>query len=229
MAFTFNGTNNYLSSSPPVVAMPLTMVCWFKLAQVTLGKAIMSISTAGGSGRFQMSHTSGTFSAFISDGLSSVGAANVCLGLSCGFSKPAVGTWHHGACVFASTTSRTAYLNAADYFATVAEGGSEVSGTSTVFNSGPSAPDRLLIGARIDAGAIGAICNGDIAEVAIYNVALTRAEIVALAKGFTPDQVRPQSLVFYAPLVRNLIDTKGGLPITNNNSATVVEHPRIII
>ena len=39
--------------------------------------------------------------------------------------------------------------------------------------------------------------------------------------------IRPQSLVFYAPLIRNLIDAKGGRTITNNNGATVAVHPRI--
>jgi hypothetical protein len=52
-------------------------------------------------------------------------------------------------------------------------------------------------------------------------------EIASLAAGMTCDKVRPQSLVFYAPLVRNLQDVKGGLTITNNNSATVAAHPRV--
>ena len=65
------------------------------------------------------------------------------------------------------------------------------------------------------------------AEVGIYNAALTAAEVAALAKGMTCDKVRPQSLVFYAPLVRDLIDAKGGLTITNNNGATVANHPRV--
>ena len=43
----------------------------------------------------------------------------------------------------------------------------------------------------------------------------------------TCDKVRPQSLVFYAPLVRNLQDVKGGLTISNNNTATVAVHPRV--
>jgi hypothetical protein len=43
----------------------------------------------------------------------------------------------------------------------------------------------------------------------------------------TCDKVRPQNLVFYAPLVRDLIDAKGGLTITNNNGATVANHPRV--
>ena len=65
------------------------------------------------------------------------------------------------------------------------------------------------------------------AEVGIWNAALTAAEIASLAKGMTCDKIRQQSLVFYAPLVRNLQDVKGGLTITNNNAATVANHPRV--
>jgi hypothetical protein len=43
----------------------------------------------------------------------------------------------------------------------------------------------------------------------------------------TCDRVRPQNLKFYAPLIRNLVDIKGGLTITNNNTATVSEHTRV--
>jgi hypothetical protein len=74
---------------------------------------------------------------------------------------------------------------------------------------------------------IGAGIGGLIAEVGIWNAALTAAEVAALAKGMTCDKVRPQNLVFYAPLVRDLIDQKGGLAIANNNGATVANHPRI--
>jgi hypothetical protein len=69
--------------------------------------------------------------------------------------------------------------------------------------------------------------TGQIAEVGIWNVALTDAEIASLADGMTCDKVRPQSLVFYAPLVRDLQDVRGGLTITNNNTATVAVHPRV--
>jgi len=43
----------------------------------------------------------------------------------------------------------------------------------------------------------------------------------------TCDKVRPESLVFYAPLVRDLQDVCEGLTITNNNGATVANHPRV--
>jgi len=69
--------------------------------------------------------------------------------------------------------------------------------------------------------------DGLIAEVGIWNAALTADEIASLAAGMTCDKVRPQSLVFYAPLVRDLVDVKGGLTITNNNTATVANHPRV--
>ena len=65
------------------------------------------------------------------------------------------------------------------------------------------------------------------AEVGIWNAALTQPEIASLARGMTCDKVRPQSRVFYAPLVRDLIDQKGGITITNNNGATVANHPRV--
>ena len=76
-------------------------------------------------------------------------------------------------------------------------------------------------------GALGTYFNGQVAEVGIWNAALTQPEIASLAGGMTCDKVRPQSLVFYAPLVRNLQDVKGGLTITNNNTATVAAHPRV--
>jgi hypothetical protein len=69
--------------------------------------------------------------------------------------------------------------------------------------------------------------DGNLAEVGIWSAALTAAEIASLAKGMTCDKIRPQSLVFYAPLVRDLQDLSGGLTITNNNTATVATHPRV--
>ncbi len=85
----------------------------------------------------------------------------------------------------------------------------------------------MLVGSRVAIGNFGAYFDGDIAEVGIWNVALTAAEIASLADGFTCDRVRPQSLVFYAPLIRDLHDIARGLAITNNNTATVANHPRV--
>ncbi len=85
----------------------------------------------------------------------------------------------------------------------------------------------MQIGCRIANNSAGVFFLGRLSEVGIWNVALTAAEVASLAKGMTCDKVRPQNLVFYAPLVRDLIDAKGGLTITNNNGATVANHPRV--
>lgn len=122
--------------------------------------------------------------------------------------------WQHVAGVFSSQTSRRTYLNG-------------VAGTenTTDIGSQNTATD-ILIGARRNTG-IGNYFQGSIAEVGIWNAALTADEIASLADGITCDKVRPQSLVFYAPLTRELQDVRGGLSITNNNTATVANHPRV--
>lgn len=71
--------------------------------------------------------------------------------------------------------------------------------------------------------------SGQLSEAAVWKGAgLTAAEVEAISKGFTADQIRRQNLTFYAPLVRNLQDLRNNLTITNNNGATAATHPRII-
>jgi hypothetical protein len=104
----------------------------------------------------------------------------------------------------------------------LSNGAAQGGGTNTSIHSGTA---NLTLGAG--STGTGAFFTGDMAEIGIWNAALTAAEIASLAKGMTPDKIRPQSLVFYSPLVRDLIDQKGGLTITNNNGATVANHPRV--
>jgi len=55
---------------------------------------------------------------------------------------------------------------------------------------------------------------------------LTGSEIASLAKGISPRRIRPGSLRFYAPLVREAIDIVGGVALTVNG-AVAADHPRI--
>jgi hypothetical protein len=87
-------------------------------------------------------------------------------------------------------------------------------------------PTETIIGARRN-NTIGAYFPGRLAEVGIWNAELTADEIASLSDGFTCDKVRPQSLIFYSPLIRDIQDVRGGLTITNNNTATVITHPRV--
>jgi hypothetical protein len=122
--------------------------------------------------------------------------------------------WNHGAAVFASSSSRTAYLNA---------GGSSTNTTAIAV----SGVNNTTIGARYASGSLGAYADALIAEVGIWNAALTADEVASLADGMTCDKVRPQSLVAYFPLIRDLTEIRSGLAVTNNNTATVANHPRV--
>jgi hypothetical protein len=126
-----------------------------------------------------------------------------------------VNTWHHCAGVFAATNDRIAYLDGA-------------SGSNTNSMGDMTVADRISIGRAGDSSP-GDHFSGRLAEVGVWNVALTQAEIDALAAGYSPLFVRPQSLVFYAPLIRDEdFDKVGGLSLTAFNTPTIAEHPPVI-
>lgn len=122
--------------------------------------------------------------------------------------------YSHAAATFETTSRRSAFIN----------GGSK--GTNTTL---------LALATNLNTSAIGFIPSstpvsffpGNVAEIAVWNVTLTDDEIASLAKGFSPRRIRPQSLVFYAPLIREIQDLRKGLALTAVNSPTVSAHPRV--
>jgi hypothetical protein len=123
-------------------------------------------------------------------------------------------TWNHAAGVLSSNTQRAAYLNGVT--------GGPVDPSVCNFSSLPN----VSIGSRYGTS-YGLFANSRIAEVGVWSAALTAAELGALAKGVACKNIHPQSLVFYAPLIRELADERGGRSITNVNGATVFVHPRV--
>jgi len=215
MAYNFTAANSrYLStSSSPLASSPITITA---MANRAATSGIFVIGTCGqfsGSHRVQLViRSDGDFkphlfsSGTLTSTASNSGAAPSSMNLN---------QWHHVAGVESANNNRVAYIDGQ-------EGSTQTTdvGTQNTF-------DYINIGSRTVSGAAGTFFTGMIAEFGIWNVALTAAESASLAKGMTCDKIRPQSLVFYAPLVRDLIDAKGGLTITNNNGATVANHPRI--
>jgi hypothetical protein len=213
MAYEFTAASSqYLTCSAPVTAGPVTIACWFNAKDVSTTGSLVSIGIASGSNdtRFNLIHAGTVAGDPVRFFTSNITAAGNGIDTTSGYTA---NTWNHACGVASSATSRTVYLN----------GGSATTDTS---NIAPVNLTTLAIGSRF-VSSYGAFANALIAEVGIWNVALTAAEIASLAKGMTCDKVRPQSLVFYAPLVRNLQDVRGGLTITNNNTATVANHPRV--
>jgi len=211
MSFGFNSASTqYLSTtSTPVSAAPMTIAAWFYPTSTAAASVICSVGVAAGSDRF-------TLYSDLSLAGNKVGAQSIASGVISEATYPNVvvlNTWQHGASVFESTTSRYVYHNG-------------VASTQNTASSSPSGVDSITIGAR-RSPAIGVLMNGSIAQLGIWDAALTADEIASLADGMICSRVRPQNLKFYAPLVRELIDIKARLTITNNNSASVGGNPRL--
>jgi hypothetical protein len=212
MAYDFNGTSQVLQASAPAVSVPLTFACWFNTSQGTsaTAKVLVQISNP-------TSATNNFWRLAIGGGGTNIVAITGQNGVNGRSDTTAItlNAWNHAAAVFSSSTSRVPYLNAVA--GTVLNTSNLTPVSPSVYTSGASAVNNIY----------NTFYGGLIAEVGIWNVALTQPEIASLAKGMTCNKVRPQSLVFYAPLIRNLQDVRGGLTITNNNGATVANHPRV--
>jgi hypothetical protein len=216
MAYNFNGTNQAITTlNAPVLDEPLTIAAWFYPTRNTARTVLVSVSDTNRGAAVE------PFYALVEDGtktgdpICATKFANVGQGEATSTSGFTTNTWHHGCAVFTSDTSRTIFLN----------GGSSSTNTTNIADDS-FALDKTAIGC-LGRATNAAFFQGRVAEVGIWNVALTAEEVASLADGMTCDKVRPQSLVFYAPLVRNLQDVKGALTLTNNNTATVAEHTRV--
>lgn len=211
MAYEFNGTNQSLqTASTPVNSPSFSIACWFNPSNIVSRVMISICGTSAqttNSRYFLGIRATGAVSAASLDSNSNIAAANTI--------SPALNVWQHVCGVFTTNSFRSVYL----------DGGNRVDDT-TLINPTTSDIKAIYVGCQL-IGSPQSFFNGRIAEVGIWNAALTASEIAGLAKGMTCDKIRPQSLVFYAPLVRNLMDAKGGLTITNNNSATIATHPRV--
>jgi len=217
MAYQFNGSNQFLSNnSSPLGNRPTayTIACRVNGAAqdgrfvFCLGNSASNNPVIGiGSGATIVSQNISHARFFArSNNTSGTGEINLSAGVS--FDS----TWHHIAITWDNSTGRL-YVD-----------GSQVASGGTMGT--PQDLNRLSVGALLRASAALHFSCG-MAECGMWDATATAAEIASLAAGMTCDQVRPQSLVFYAPLVRDLIDQRGGLAITNNNTATVADHPRV--
>lgn len=122
-----------------------------------------------------------------------------------------MGTFYAATAVFTSTTSRQGFLDT-------------LSSAVQTNSRAPTGMTRLSIGQRYST----IVAYGQSAEVAVWNAALTTPEIASLQKGFSPRRIRPQSLVFYAPLLRNVQELRQGFTLTpGGTTPTVATHPRV--
>jgi hypothetical protein len=175
-------TANYLraKSVPTEGKAPLTISVWFNPTAGTEGTVVGMGLQAGeinyhafamnGTGVFM--ETTNTNGSKQQDTFATGGAL-------------AAGAWGHMAVVAASSSSRTVYKN----------GGASATGTENLPLEGLN---EITVGALM-AGSLGVVsaAKGLIAEVAIWNVALTKAQIEELAAKKNPTKIEKAHLVGY--------------------------------
>ena len=189
----------------------MTLACWFNPNDISDRSLVSILNTGAPSDNAFVLHTSS------GDTLVHASVANGGGGTGSAASGGTVttGAWHHAAATFFSTTSRNAWLNGV--------GGA----TDTTACANPTGPNQ----AGLSAGGLGqTYFNGAIAEAAIWDVALTAAEIATLARGVSPLLVRPGSLLAYWPVYGTQSpepDLKGAAALTITGTATAAAHPRV--
>jgi hypothetical protein len=202
MACDFNGVNQYLTvGTSPVTAAPLTIAAWFRKASTDTVNGIYLRDALDVNDYFGLYFTTQV------GGNVGQGGIDAAFQASGNYS---VNTWGHACLVEESSTSRIIYR----------DGGNSTTNSTFLV---PANISELRIGTF----AVSANFDGQLAEIGIWNAALTPAEVASLADGMTCDKVRPQNLAFYAPLIREIQDVRGARTITNNNGATIATHPRV--
>jgi len=130
-----------------------------------------------------------------------------------------INTWHHVLAVFASDTSRTIYLD---------DAGADTSVGAATYQVGM---DRFTLGQAYTSGSPRYSFDGYIAEVGLWDVALSSANITSLAAGAVPSSVDAGNIVAYWPLLTDTNDDINSFDLTKSagaNPPSDPEHPTMI-
>lgn len=211
MARNFAGSNDYLSVlGTTVTAAPLSVAGWVKSTSDAVAQAVFNIGVDGSFDNYWLLTLGGNVGG---DPViwRTVTTTQQTTSTSSGYS---VNTWHHVCGVELASNSRAVYI----------DGGSK--GINTVLRI-PAGVDSMWAG-RIIGGSFQHF-NGLIAELGVWNIALTDDDVGTLADGCSPLCVRPENLVSYMPFVRDEDnDIIGGLNFSVTGTVTVGDHPRIV-
>jgi hypothetical protein len=212
MAYTFDGVDQSLTSAGADLtdAYPSTVACWARCADNSVANGMVyAIHNGVASSHrvvLRMTNTGaaafGVLGATTSDSTGPTYQSN---------------TWHSCIYVLTSTTSRIGYVDGS-------AGPAQTTDTGAVASLAETA-----IGVNWSSGAYADYFLGEIMNFGIWNVVLTADERAALDLGISPQLIRPGSLVFFRSLINPLNHPFLGSTLTNNNTATVSVHSRLIL
>lgn len=219
----------------PVTALPLTVCCWYKIVTTPSAGTVpglVSLCTSTSSQNYwamTLLHTSNSaVRAFSNASVGDDGTAESpaltqdAVDDIVGGNPASSGQWFHAAAVFTSNSSRTAYHNGL---------GTTDTTTSDILTV---TPNRVGIGALVDASESGQFIGTDgmgyIAEVGVWDAALTAAQVAELASGRDPANMLSDNLVAHWRLKDGYVDRVGSItmtPVTGAGEAPVIidDHP----
>jgi hypothetical protein len=213
MSVDLNGSTQYLERLSAVITVyPATIVGYLNSNSATATQIMAALATAGSADSLGYAWAAGDVAG---DSLRAgiyVGGVGDSANTTSGYSTS---TWHHFICEFASSTSRTVWI----------DNGS--SGTDTT-SRGPATPDRTSIGRIYVGGIDSGYFNGLLAEIAFYSATLTATSRARLFAGWYPRYVQAADLVSYYPLpnVNDISDHWGANHMTAYGSPTTgASHP----
>jgi hypothetical protein len=185
MARSFTrASSHYLQvESAAVTGPPYTMACWGNSNSATVNQTIMYLGDSTSDGRRAQLELRGNDA---SDPVAASTSDTAAAYSSSTINGYTANTWQHYAGVWASTTSRIVYLNG-------------TAGTENTTSRVTGTPNRMAIGGLRRLSPTDYM-SGLVADAAIWNVALSAAEIAALARGVSPLRIRPGNIAAYWPL-----------------------------
>lgn len=217
MALDLNGSTQYLiATQSDITTGNCSFGGWFRSDQNSSNLVAMSVGDSNGPVNYPR-HQITFAGAVASDPVRLTSVNNDGSGVGdvdkVGFT---ISTWHHVLAVIqvSPSHSRTIYLD-----------GSPSSASTTSFTI--TGMDRFVIGGR-EAGGVGALFDGQVADVCFWGTVLTAADALSLARGVAAAKVRPQNIKSQPQLIRETIDLRGK-SYTVAGSPSVYPHPRIYL
>lgn len=218
MARDFSGsTNSYLYDSGANFSGwgAVTMAVWFNPDVSSGTQTLMCVTDDDVSDRYMWLYAGATTIAFTTRWGSSAQGTGGAGGTY------STGQWHHACAIRAGDTDRRVFL----------DGGGKATGSGDDgFSSASFPPDCVALGA-LRRTTVQDYLNGKLAWPCIWNVALTDAEVTTLAAGVHPFLVRPESIVWFAPLTGatsgNEVDIIGGRTLVKPGTVGTAESPLV--
>jgi len=203
MSLVLSGSN-YAYRTTPVNAYPKTILVWFKTSDVSQSSsnAIM-VSDDDGSNKQNQCQLRGDQSPNYPIAVASYNSGWAYT--FCASPYPQNSTWHCAVVVFTSDNNREVYLDGASYAQTTT---SQAAGSTT----------HVSLGCRYGSSSPGVYYTGQLAHFAMWDIALSGAEIASLAAGTNPQDIQYANLQAHHILGTDGTDEMGGATLTEVSS-----------